>query len=58
MKHIVHPGDRASRERRIRKVTQEKLDVVEMLGSVKYADAVPSLLEMLGTRPLIAAATR
>ena len=35
-----------------------KLDVVEMLGSVKYADAVPSLLEMLGTRPLIAPATR
>jgi HEAT repeat protein len=29
-----------------------------MLGSVKYADAVPSLLEMLGTRPLIAPATR
>jgi HEAT repeat protein len=35
-----------------------KLDVVEMLGSVKYAGAVPSLVEMLGTRPLIPPATR
>ena len=35
-----------------------KLDVVEMLGGVRYAGAVPSLVEMLRTRPLIAPATR
>ena len=31
MKHVVHPRDRASRERRIREVTLEKLDVVEVI---------------------------
>ena len=35
-----------------------KLDVVEMLGSVKYAGAVLSLVEILGTRPLIPPAIR
>jgi HEAT repeat protein len=35
-----------------------KLDIVEMLGSVRYAGAVPSLIEILRTRPLITPATR
>lgn len=35
-----------------------KLDVVEMLGNVKYAGAVPALVELLKTRPLITPAAR
>jgi HEAT repeat protein len=35
-----------------------KLDVVEMLGSIRYAGAVPSLVEILSTRPLITPAAR
>jgi hypothetical protein len=31
MKHIVHPSDDASRERRIREVAFEKFDVVEVI---------------------------
>jgi hypothetical protein len=31
MKHVVHPSDRASREPRIREVTFEKFDVVEVI---------------------------
>ncbi len=31
MKHVVHPRDRADRERRIREVTLEKLDVAEVI---------------------------
>ena len=35
-----------------------KIDIIELLGNVKYLDAVPALIELLKTRPFIPSVTR
>lgn len=35
-----------------------KLDIIETLGSIKYSEAVPALLDLLKERPVVASATR